>query len=161
MPKLLDRFTPTVAKSLIGAAGVHHVASELSLRGLIALPTIRNTAGIDIVASDPAGTWFANIQVKTSRSRVGFWPVGKNFETWVGPNDYYVFLRWLPRESRFEVFCQSAKKVAKRTRIILDNELKRRNGKAWGPCFHIQTQADELRENWRIFGPAKPVVGAS
>ena len=31
---------------LIGIAGVHYVVSELSRRGLVALPTIRNTAGI-------------------------------------------------------------------------------------------------------------------
>ncbi len=34
---------------LIGVAGVHFVVSELALRCLIALPTIRNTAGIDII----------------------------------------------------------------------------------------------------------------
>jgi hypothetical protein len=36
--------------SLIGIAGVHHVVSELSRRGLIALPTVKNTAAYDIVA---------------------------------------------------------------------------------------------------------------
>ncbi len=34
---------------LIGVTGVHFVAFKLSLRGLIVLPTIRNTAGIDFV----------------------------------------------------------------------------------------------------------------
>ncbi len=34
--------------ALIGAAGVYYVAAELSLRGLIAMPTIHNTAGMDI-----------------------------------------------------------------------------------------------------------------
>jgi hypothetical protein len=68
---------PTLDKALIGAAGVHFVASELSLRGLIALPTIRNTAGIVVVNKD--GTWQANLQVKTSRSKVSFWPIGGNF----------------------------------------------------------------------------------
>jgi hypothetical protein len=31
---------------------------------------------MDIVVANPAGTWFANLQVKTSRSRVAFWPLG-------------------------------------------------------------------------------------
>jgi len=48
---------PTRDTSLIGAAGVHFVVSELSLRGLIALPTIRNTAGVDVVIANKAGTW--------------------------------------------------------------------------------------------------------
>ena len=43
-------------KTLVGAAGVHFVVSELSLRGLVALPTIRNTAGIDILVSEPDGS---------------------------------------------------------------------------------------------------------
>lgn len=40
-----------VTKTLLGIAGVHFVVSELSLRGLVALPTIRNTAGIDILGN--------------------------------------------------------------------------------------------------------------
>lgn len=157
MPTQPDKFTPTADKSLIGAAGVHHVASELSLRGLIALPTIRNTAGVDIVASDPAGTWFANIQVKTSRRKAPFWPVSRKFETWVGPNDYYVFLRWLRREGRFEVFCESAGQVAAQARIKLNEELKRRNGKSWGPCFYLLERAEILHQKWKTFGPATQV----
>ena len=46
---------PTRNTSLIGAAGVHHVVSELSLRGLIALPTIRNTAGVDVIVTNMNG----------------------------------------------------------------------------------------------------------
>ncbi len=36
---------------LIGIAGVHHVVSELSRRGLVALPTTRNIAGYDVVVA--------------------------------------------------------------------------------------------------------------
>ena len=53
-------------KALIGAAGVFYVAAELSLRGMIALPTIRNTAGYDIIVTNRDGSKHANIQVKTS-----------------------------------------------------------------------------------------------
>jgi hypothetical protein len=52
---------PTRDKSLVGAAGVHYVVSELSLRGLIALPTIRNTSGVDIVVVNKDGTWHAEL----------------------------------------------------------------------------------------------------
>jgi len=45
------------------------------------VPTIRNTAGVDIIAVNKAGTWQANIQVKASRSKVSFWPIGKHFLT--------------------------------------------------------------------------------
>jgi hypothetical protein len=71
---------PQLDKSLIGAAGVHFVVSELSLRGLIALPTIRNTAGIDVVVVNYDRTWHANLQVKTSKRKVSFWPIGSRYK---------------------------------------------------------------------------------
>jgi hypothetical protein len=61
---------------------------------MIALPTIRNTAGVDVVVTDKGGTWQANLQVKTSRTKVGFWPIGKKFSEWIGPNNHCVFLRY-------------------------------------------------------------------
>ena len=121
-------FSPTLDKSLIGAAGVHCIAADLRLRGLVALPTIRNTAGIDIVATNPAGSWFANLQVKTSRSRVAFWPISNRFDSWTGRNDYYVFLRWLKDARTFEIFCESAVNVKKTGR----NHLGTREGAARG-----------------------------
>ncbi len=63
-----------LSNDLIGAAGVHFVVSQLSLRGLIALPTIRNTGGIDILVSEPDGNAQASLQVKTSLKKVIFWP---------------------------------------------------------------------------------------
>ena len=103
---------PTADKSLIGAAGVHFVVSELGLRGLIALPTIRNTAGIDVIVTNHDASWHANLQVKTSRKKVGFWPIGTKYGTWRGRNCYYVFARYLKNESRFEAFVEPAASVA-------------------------------------------------
>lgn len=37
--------------SLIGGAGVHHVVSELSRRGFVVLPTVRNVAAYDVIAA--------------------------------------------------------------------------------------------------------------
>ena len=52
-------------KALLGCAGVHYVCAELSRQGIIALPTIRNTAGIDILASSADGSHHVAVQVKT------------------------------------------------------------------------------------------------
>jgi hypothetical protein len=139
-----DEFKPTLIKPLIGAAGVHCIAADLSIRGLIALPTIRNTAGTDIVVTNPAGTWFANLQVKTSRSRVAFWPLGGHFESWTGPNDYYVFLRWLKTPRTFEIFLESAAAVAERAARTLKQE--RRGAVVWRGA-HVFTS----RTTRRIF----------
>jgi hypothetical protein len=148
---ILPDIEPTRDKALVGAAGVHFVASELGLRGLIALPTIRNTAGIDIVAVNKSGTWQANLQVKTSRSKVCFWPVGKNYKSWCEENNFYVFVRYLKGERRFEAFLESAKQVAEHLTIRMANE-KERGLKAWAPCWFLQGEEERLRRQWFEFG---------
>ncbi len=138
----------------MGAAGVHFIASELSLRGLIALPTIRNTSGIDIVVVNKSGTWQANLQVKTSRTKVSFWPVGKQFDIWQGNNNYYVFVRFLKAEGRFEAFLEPAKSVAKHLTVRLAEE-KERGLKEWAPCWYLQGEEKRLRRQWLSFGRNK------
>lgn len=77
-------------KALIGATGVHFVCGELSRRGFIALPTIRNTRGIDILAVTPKGKQIA-IQVKTMRSR-NRWPVPKEDKIQADKDYFFVFV---------------------------------------------------------------------
>ena len=101
-----------IGKILSGIAGVHYVVSELSLRGLIALPTVRNTAGFDIVVTSPDGSWHANLQVKSSKDKVYFWNVGKNYRKLRGNNKFFVFVRYLKKDSRFEAFLEKADQVA-------------------------------------------------
>lgn len=90
--------------SLIGIAGVHYVVSELSRRGMIALPTVKNTAAYDIVALNTEGTRHANIQVKASSKRVTFFPMPPPKKIRVGSRDFYVLVRWVETEGRFEGF---------------------------------------------------------
>ena len=93
-----------VNKSLIGIAGVHHVVSELSRRGLIALPTVKNTAAYDIVAVNERGTKHANIQVKASYKRVTAFLMPAPEKIRTGDHDYFVLARWIERESRYQCF---------------------------------------------------------
>ena len=115
--------TTKIPTSLIGAAGVHFVVSELSLRGLVALPTTRNTAGIDVLVSEPDGSAQAALQVKTSkqpRKEPGtgnfYWPTPSPDKCLKGPRNFYVFLRHLPKEGRFEAFLESGCEVAKQVK---------------------------------------------
>lgn len=86
-----------------------HVVSELCRRGMVALPTIRNTAAFDIVVTSQNGRKHANIQVKTSGRRRQFWRMPPSSNICCGRNDYYALLRWNPKESRFQVFLLSGK----------------------------------------------------
>jgi hypothetical protein len=146
---------PNAQNALTGIAGVHFIVSELSQRGLIALPTIRNTAGTDIVATDLSGTWHANIQVKTSKNRVTFWPIGKHYADWQGDKCWYAFVRYLKTEGRFEVFMEGAERVAKRVAKNVERDRKRGNAE-WQPRWGLpknETEAKRLADLWRDFGP--------
>lgn len=142
---------PTKDTSLVGAAGVHAVVSELSLRGLIALPTIRNTAGVDVIVSNKAGTWQANLQVKTSRSRVSFWPVGEHYSEWVSANNFYVFLRFNNKTGQFEIFLDSSSEVAKNCAAEVKRE-REKGLKQWAPSFYPRDRLEILKSQWEEFG---------
>ena len=97
---------------LIGVAGVHFVAFRLSFRGLIVLPTIRNTAGIDLLVNDPVTGGHASLQVKTSMKRVKIWSTSSSDKCLRRPHSFYVFLRCDRGEDTFEAFLESAECVA-------------------------------------------------
>ncbi|MBI3206665.1 MAG: aspartate ammonia-lyase [Myxococcales bacterium] len=77
---------------LAGNAGVMFVAAELGRRGLIALPTMRNTEGVDLIASEPLGGKSVAIQLKSTQSRGKKWLVTKKNETLSAPGLYYVLV---------------------------------------------------------------------
>lgn len=105
---------------LTGIAGVHHVVSELSRRGLVALPTTKNTAAYDIVALNELGTKHANIQVKTSSKKVTFFLMPHPDKIRSGPRDFYVLVRWCENISRYECFLVRGKNA----KISVQNNLK-------------------------------------
>lgn len=79
-------------KDVAGNAGVLFVAAELSRRGLNALPTIRNTEGVDIIASEPLGGRSVGIQVKTNQSGQKKWLLSKKSEELESPTLFYVLV---------------------------------------------------------------------
>ena len=56
--------TKKLESTLVGVAGGYLVAAELSLRGYIASISLRNSRGIDIIASHSDGTKTVSIQEK-------------------------------------------------------------------------------------------------
>jgi len=124
----MERSQPTNSQ-LTGAAGVFYVASELSMRGMVALPSIRNVKGADILVADPEGKHFAFIQVKTSKSKVTFWPIGEGARQWRGRDCYYAFVRRV--HGSFEVFLEKAAIVADEAETA-ERLTSERGCKNWG-----------------------------
>ena len=97
-------------KSLVGACGVFYVSAELTRRGWIALPTIRNTSGVDIIASKDNKT--VNIQVKTNSYGKAVYPLSEGNETLVSDNLYYVFATLRMENERPDFYIVPSKFVA-------------------------------------------------
>jgi hypothetical protein len=144
--------TQTVPSALAGIAGVHYVAAELSRRGLIALPTIRNTAGYDIIVVTPDGKKHANIQVKTSQNRVSFWPMPKPENIRATSKDHYVLVRWIEKKRRFEGFMltgREAKKEVLATLAIQGDRILAGLRKVPFPCIHVAGKWEEQGKRWQ------------
>ena len=86
---------------LCGVAGEYFVAAELTRRGYIASITLRNTRGVDILASSKDATRSVAIQVKTNQLGVPEWilnekaediPDGKD----IAENLFFVFVNLPP-----------------------------------------------------------------
>jgi hypothetical protein len=58
---------PQLESTLVGVAGEYFVAAELSVRGYLASVTLRNSRGIDIIASNSNASRSVSNQVKISR----------------------------------------------------------------------------------------------
>jgi len=137
--------------ALIGIAGVHHVASEISRRGMVALPTIRNTAAYDIVALNVIGTKHANIQVKASSKRVGFFPMPPPEKVRAGPRDIYVLVRWFEKEQRYEAFLLSgrqARAAVEESVLYQQASIRRGTLKAVFPCIYVDQRNSKIAERW-------------
>ena len=69
-----------LSSALSGVAGVYFVAAEMSRLGLIALVTVRNTKGVDILASSDDAQRFVGVEVKTVQGSRTEWLISKGVE---------------------------------------------------------------------------------
>lgn len=97
---------------LVGVAGEYLVAGELSLRGYIASITLRNSRGIDIIASNPDGESSVSIQVKTNSSGENKWVLNKKSESFYSENHYYIFVALAEIDERPKYYIVPSKVVA-------------------------------------------------
>jgi len=102
-----------ISPILIGVAGEYFVAAELSNLGYIASITLRNTKGIDIIATNEAGTKTVNIQVKTKRPGKRKWILSEKAETVEDKNIFYVFVALKDERTRADYFICPSSHVAR------------------------------------------------
>lgn len=81
-----------ISSILCGVSGEYFVAAELSRRGYIASITLRNTRGVDILASNLDATKSAGIQVKTNQGSERVWLLNQKAESGLAENLFYIFV---------------------------------------------------------------------
>ena len=86
----------TLSNIQTGVAGEYFVAEELSRRGCVASLTLRNTRGIDILASNADATKSVGIQVKTSQGTRAEWLLNAKAGAELAENLFYVFVSLPP-----------------------------------------------------------------
>ena len=99
-----------------GVAGEYFVAAELSRRGYVASLTLRNTRGIDVLASNADATKSVGIQVKTSQGDRADWMLNIKAETDCGSHLFYVFVL-LPVRGEPSYFVVPSADVAESVRV--------------------------------------------
>jgi hypothetical protein len=137
--------------ALIGISGVHYVVAELSRRGMVALPTIRNTASYDIVVVTPRGDKHANIQVKASSKRTSFFPMPSVEKIMVGRRDYYVLVRWLEDTKQFEGFMltgREARRSVQETLAWQRSNIRKGTRRVLFPAIDVSSRSAEWAR-WR------------
>jgi hypothetical protein len=82
-----------LSTGLSGVAGEYFVAAELSRRGYVASLTLRNTRGIDILASNTDATKSVGIQVKANQGSGKEWMLNQKIENDIATNLFFVFIR--------------------------------------------------------------------
>jgi hypothetical protein len=82
----------TLSSIQAGISGEYFVAAELSRRGYVASLTLRNTRGIDVLASNADATKSVGIQVKTCQGSKPIWLMNVKAEADSAENLFYVFV---------------------------------------------------------------------
>ncbi len=125
--------------SLVGMTGVFYVCYELSRRGWYCLPTVRNTAGVDIIAYSLDWQRSITIQVKSLSGRN---PVPMR-KTRV-PYDYLIVVRKVLSD-RPEVFIMRREEV--------ESLVKESIGKRGEKQYWLEVRDYEpYRERWDLIG---------
>jgi len=102
---------------LCGVAGEYFVAAELSRRGYIASITLRNTRGVDILASNEIASRQVGIQVKSNQGNSRDWILSPKAEIYFAPNLFYAFVNLKMAQERPDFFIVPSQIVADHVRV--------------------------------------------
>ncbi len=153
-----------LTRSLIGIAGGHFVAGELSQRGYIAALTPRNTKGIDVLVSKIDGSKSASIQVKTSSAKQRgdysrSWPMEKKDENIFSDSLFFVFVDIKNGNEKPDYYVVRSRAVAEYVKTTHHKYLAKSGGEgkphpdAELRAFVIEdSDVDKFLNRWEVLG---------
>jgi len=141
---------------LVGVAGEYLAAGELTLRGYIASITLKNSRGIDIIASSPDGEKAVSVQVKTNSKRKARWLLNKKAEEFYSKNHIYIFVTLKGLNERPDFYIVPSKVVAEFVKLRHKEWLstKKRDGsrRKDNPMRAFRDESDKYLEQWQHVG---------
>jgi hypothetical protein len=141
---------------LAGVSGEYFVAAELSRRGHIASISLRNTRGIDILATNQEASRSVTIQCKTNQKAQRKWMLNEKSEDFVSDDHFYVFVALGGVTERASYHIVPSQAVAKQIRESHRNweRTPDRKGRKHGfSAIRIFTDSDgEYLEKWELLG---------
>ena len=142
--------------SLVGVAGEHFVAAELSRRGYVASITLRNPNGIDILVSNANASKSAGIQVKAKQGKSRDWILRDKAEQFFSATLFYVFVNLKDRDSRPDFFVVPSKVVAAHAKkyhaLWLSTPGKKEQQHKDNPMRKFHDKEGEYLERWDLLG---------
>jgi len=147
---------------LCGVAGEYFVAAELSRRGYLASITLRNSRGVDILASNQDATKSVAIQVKTNQRGAAEWILNEKVEKSVGDdsvpeNLFFVFVNLPPNGEAPSYHIIARREVARLAREGHAAWLAKpgRGGKVHStnnPIRKFKDAEGKYRDRWDLLG---------
>jgi|ERR1035437_1638194 hypothetical protein len=141
---------------LAGVAGEYFVAAELSRRGHIASISLRNTRGIDILATNQAASRSITIQCKTNQAALKTWMLNEKSETFVSDYHFYIFVAFSGVQERPAYHIVPSRVVSEHIAATHKHWLTTpgRGGRKHvdTPMRHFVDEADEYLEKWNLLG---------
>jgi len=142
--------------TLVGVSGEYYVAAELSIRGYLAAVTLRNSRGIDIIASNSDASRSVSIQVKTSKKGIPRWILTKKAESYFADNHYYVFVVLHAVGQRPDFYVVSSNVVAESTSTShkkwLAGKKKDGNSRKDSSMRVFEDKEGKYKEAWSLLG---------
>jgi hypothetical protein len=135
---------------LVGVAGEYFVAAELSRRGIIASISMRNTRGIDILATNASAKRSVTIQCKSNRDGGSSWILNEKAETFAPKNHFYVFVALTAPEERPRYHVVPARVVAKYTNESHAAWLRGKKSRKDTPMRKFDDKDEKYLDRWDL-----------